>query len=633
MGVERLARYDVRSQRFDSMLGLKKNSLVLPMIVLAAIFILIAVATLQYHWASELSDAEDKQIGIILESLMLAWHLDFYHEFRTVADAFPDRGMASPQNLRSYRDDVAEWKRTAAHPTLVSEVLIAHSADPTRIMRLDVRSGAAAPSPIPHSVVELLAQLREDSTHPERRGDAEFPLTPAAKVKPGTQILDSHSGWIFDQNIPALLHPMPPSTRAEDISRTPGWIILVLDRQTIQDLVVPALSERYFGTGVGKNYKVLFQSASTVPSVIYYSDSQHQSNEHPDLSMNIFGPPAGSTEGQFWEVARIAAPPAGAEHLQFTAPIWFPVVRYTPFDGDWNLILQPREASSNSVLKSARRRNIALSSGVLLLLALSMALIVVASRRAEQLAEMQMNFVTSVSHDLRTPLAVIRTASDNLGAGVVSDQEHLKMYATAIRNQTLQLTDLVEQVLLFASTRQHKLHVLLRLTPPLEAIRNALNSTSALMEASGIQIDTQLEPQLPQVLADCSALSRAIQNLLTNAINYGRGSGKIALRACHNVGVNPGEVQITVTDQGPGIPNAELGRIFEPFYRSPLAVKAGVHGTGLGLFLARTIVESMGGKLTVKSAVGQGSSFTIHLPVAAAAAMAEAAQPQSGQRI
>src|SRR5581483_3081510 len=104
------------------MLGFKYNRFVLPMIVLTAIFVLIAVAALQYHWASELSYAEDKQAGTILESLMLAWHLDFYHEFRALTDAFQDRGMPSPKNLRSYRDDVAEWKRTAVHPTLLSEV-------------------------------------------------------------------------------------------------------------------------------------------------------------------------------------------------------------------------------------------------------------------------------------------------------------------------------------------------------------------------------------------------------------------------------------------------------------------------------------------------------------------------------
>src|SRR5581483_547717 len=160
------------------------------------------------------------------------------------------------------------------------------------------------------------------------------------------------------QDIPALLHPIPPSIRADNIA--PAWIILVLDRQTIQDLVVPALIERYFSTGLGKEYEVQFRAANTVPSVIYYSDSQHRSDKNPDLSMNIFGPPPGSTEGQFWQVARIAGPPSGAEHRQFTAPIWFPVVRYSPFDGDWNLILQARDVSLTSVLKRAQRRNIAL---------------------------------------------------------------------------------------------------------------------------------------------------------------------------------------------------------------------------------------------------------------------------------
>jgi len=237
---------------------------------------------------------------------------------------------------------------------------------------------------------------------------------------------------------------------------------------------------------------------------------------------------------------------------------------------------------------------------------------------------LQMSFVAGVSHELRTPLAVISTAAENIAHGVVADRAQLSRYGSSILKQARQLTHLVEQVLLFASTQQKAGNYPLRPVQVEEVIYAALESTSSLAEAAGLTVERRVEPGLPPVAADFGALSHCLQNLITNAIKYG-GSGRwlgIEASVCKENGVIGG-VEITVSDKGPGIAVSEIKHIFEPFYRSPSVAGSNVHGTGLGLPLARTIVEAMRGSLTVASEPGKGSSFTIHLTVATGISLPE----------
>ena len=116
---------------------------------------------------------------------------------------------------------------------------------------------------------------------------------------------------------------------------------------------------------------------------------------------------------------------------------------------------------------------------------------------------------------------------------------------------------------------------------------------------------------------DLLAASQLLQNLITNALKYGCEQRWIRVRAIAvDQGVLGKEVQISVSDRGIGISDSDLPRIFEPFYRSPTVTDAQIHGTGLGLALARRMAEAMRGQLTVTSDPGRGSTFTLHLPCA-----------------
>src|SRR5262249_28524869 len=131
-----------------------------------------------------------------------------------------------------------------------------------------------------------------------------------------------------------------------------------------------------------------------------------------------------------------------------------------------------------------------------------------------QLARMQMDFVASVAHELRTPLAVLCSAADNLADGVVSGKEQLAKYSTVIRNQSRQINGLVNEVILFTSTQNGKGRYVQRPVDVATVIELAIDSSADLIKKAGFTLEKEIAPSLPPVLADSSALSQCLQNLL-----------------------------------------------------------------------------------------------------------------------
>jgi signal transduction histidine kinase len=235
-----------------------------------------------------------------------------------------------------------------------------------------------------------------------------------------------------------------------------------------------------------------------------------------------------------------------------------------------------------------------------------------------QLAELQMEFVASVSHELRTPLAVIRSAADNLADGVIRDREAMLKYGAILQHQSRSMADLVDQILLFASTEDRTNRYILKPVSVERIIDAAVADTEAVLHGAGVTLDQEIDASLPPVMGDLGGISQCLQNLIGNAVKYGGDDRRITLRArrVNSLHGEPDELRISVADRGIGIDSSELGHIFDPFYRSPRVQAAQIHGTGLGLSLAKRIAESMGGRLTVSSQLAMGSTFTLHLQFA-----------------
>jgi len=234
-----------------------------------------------------------------------------------------------------------------------------------------------------------------------------------------------------------------------------------------------------------------------------------------------------------------------------------------------------------------------------------------------QFAKMQVEFAASVSHELRTPIAVLCSAVDNIADGLVRGKDQVSSYVGVIRNQSRQIEGLVAQVLLFAASQNGEGRYSMQPVAVTEIIESAVANTAELVRKSGIVLEKHVDPSLPLVLGDITALSQCLQNLITNALKYG-GTGRwIGIEAsCEEAkGRHKKHIRIGVSDRGNGIEASEMRHIFEPFYRSPVAAASQIHGTGLGLSIAKSLAEAMDGRLSVTSEVGVGSVFTLSLPV------------------
>jgi signal transduction histidine kinase len=228
-----------------------------------------------------------------------------------------------------------------------------------------------------------------------------------------------------------------------------------------------------------------------------------------------------------------------------------------------------------------------------------------------------MDFVAGVSHELRTPLAVIKSAAWSLTRGVVKDPDQIKRYSDLIGKESDRLIEMIEQVLEFAGARSGGYKLEMQPVSVNELIDGVLASSQPLLSEGGFQIEKEIAPDLPRVMADATALSGALRNLIDNAMKYSGENRWIGVRATGADGGKKNEIRITVTDHGIGIPADELKYIFEPFWRGAETTSAQIHGAGLGLNLVKNIINAHGGGVSVRSAPGRGSSFTLTLPAIA----------------
>lgn len=230
-------------------------------------------------------------------------------------------------------------------------------------------------------------------------------------------------------------------------------------------------------------------------------------------------------------------------------------------------------------------------------------------RRESRLAEMRSQFVSSVSHELKTPLTAIRMFAETLRMGRSPDQHTQTEYLDTIINESERLTRLLNNVLDFSKIEQGKKTYNLVPTSLVEVVHTAARALEYPLAQQGFELRLDVEDNLPVVNADGDALQQAILNLLTNAIKYSGASREIDLRLKRQ----NGQAVIQVTDYGVGIAREEQAPIFENFYRVLTPESKLIPGTGLGLTLVAHVAKAHGGSVEVQSAPGEGSTFSIHL--------------------
>ncbi len=233
------------------------------------------------------------------------------------------------------------------------------------------------------------------------------------------------------------------------------------------------------------------------------------------------------------------------------------------------------------------------------------------TRRELHLAEMRSQFVSSVSHELKTPLTAIRMFAETLRLGRARNEQMEQEYLDTIVNESERLTRLLNNVLDFSKIEKDA-----KLYRPAPAdlgnvLRAAVRAMDYPLSQQGFRLRVELDDRVPEIRVDRDAIEQAVLNLLHNAMKYSGDARDIELRLKK---VGPFAL-IQVVDRGIGIEQRQQKRIFEKFYRIPSKENERVPGTGLGLALVDHIVKAHGGRSQVDSSPGQGSTFSIYLPL------------------
>lgn len=285
------------------------------------------------------------------------------------------------------------------------------------------------------------------------------------------------------------------------------------------------------------------------------------------------------------------------------------------FETLWEMSIRHRAGSLDKAVGASRFRHMLISFAALVLLAVSGFMLKRAARNARRLAHLQLEFVAGVTHELRTPLAVIRSAGENLADGVVSGSDQVKEYGRLVTKEGKRLSNMVEQVLAFAGMQTDKMALKKEPMNLKEMIVESLEELEAGMSGTEFFISASISDDLPEIFADRYAIRTIFRNLLDNALKYSRKDGSVEVLGTMDEENGQPFCRIAIQDNGLGISPDDLPHVFEPFYRGRQARQSQIHGNGLGLSLVKRAVEAHGGRITVESTQGQGSVFTVYLPI------------------
>jgi signal transduction histidine kinase len=559
------------------------------------------LGVIQYRWIGEVSLAEHDRLRGSLQASLQRISEDFDGEIRSVCAALSTE-YSTPDEQQRERElalNYARWRTTSRYSGLVRRLAVAvRGEDSLSLQELDLAKGTFAPAQWPSGWTPLRDRLIARAF-----GD------PGARMESFRSSTPDELSLI---ELPQFVRRDPGFSSDFSPNRTPaefGWTVIELDLDYLRASLLPELLQRHLGAGEKLDYQSEIVATDYPSTVIYDSGPNLPSTAalHSDASIELFRAP-------FDRMPRPRQPRRGP------GPPPVREMRAGPdFNrGRWVLSVRHRTGSLEALLQQTRRRNLAVTGAILLLMLAASGALLQFSRRAQRLAELQMEFVAGVSHELRTPLSVIRTAAHNLRVRVIGNPNQVQRYGSLIEEQSEKLTDIVDRVLLFSNAKAGRV---IRAKEAVDVdflIEEALGACAKLVKESGCEVETHIEPGVPPVFGDPAALKHALLNLVGNASKYAAEGRWIGITAAPSTAQKNLMVEIRVADRGPGIPRAELAHIFDPFYRGKMAVDDQIHGTGLGLSLVDRIVKAHGGTVEVSSELGKGTEFVMRIPAAPA---------------
>ncbi len=290
-----------------------------------------------------------------------------------------------------------------------------------------------------------------------------------------------------------------------------------------------------------------------------------------------------------------------------------------PFEAEpetWTLQTGFGNRTIAAIAESSSRPQLALMAMLALVMAAGVFFVAGAAAREVRLAELKSNFVASVSHDLKTPLALIQLFAETLELGRVRTPERAVEYYRIINSEAKKLTRLIENILDFSRMEAGLRPYRAEAADLGDVTRDVVARLHSQFEQGRFNVVTHVEPGLPAVDLDTGAVQQAIENVLANAMKYSRENRDIEV----NVARQGDDVAVRVTDHGIGIAKRDLPLVFRKFYRVESGLGGGPQGCGLGLAIVDHTMRGHGGSVGVQSEPGRGSTFTLAFPIPAGTA-------------
>src|SRR5882672_11116261 len=569
----------------------------------AVLLLTVLASVLQYRGINRWSNAVRRQRREVMERTLRNFSGDFRATllqllpfFRSPPDEKADAAF-EPYMIESAR----RWHSTSDRPQLLASISIGTQSDKGVVFRrLQTGDSQFKTEDWPNEFVVYRRVLEERLRLP----GSQSPLVP------------NGSAFEFFQGRPVLIFPLvtgaPPTPEWQ---RLRGWCFLEVDNDYLRQYLLPELVARHYGTSTSYQVAVV---ASYPLSMIYASDQTLTIGSLSQVDAGIVlldaslpqdgqGPPR-PPDGFAPGPQPLVSDPPGAPLAEIGGN------RGGTDDRAWLLVVKSQAGSFEALVEYSRQHTVRLNFYMLVLFAGTSVMLTLVTMRARRLAQQQMEFVAGVSHELRTPLTVIQSTSYNLSQGTIQDPSRVRQYGDVIQREARRLINQVERMLSFAGIQSGRRVYDLQPTNVTEIAERSLAEYAVPFAEGGWQIEQHFAEDLPLVVTDVPALESALKNLFENALKYAPEGKWLSVSACAVQGRKGKEVQITVADRGPGIAPKDLPHIFEPFYRGR-SVAATTSGTGLGLCLAERNLRALGGSVTVQSAPGDGTSFTLHLPV------------------
>lgn len=609
----------------------------LQIFLVAALLVLLGVlAALQFVWLGQISEAEKDRLARRLETDTERFGEDFNREIQNAYINFQtDDALWQQRNWVLFNERLDFWRGRTAYPNLISEFYYLENKPDGAILRYNTEKREFMPVDPTEELQSIKASAADDKTF-EPVDEAHFALVMTVFEAPKS----------FDRIVirrerqPVLPADAQPLKTKFDMPEKKGFLVIKLDEAVVKNQMLTDLAKKHFPEGdfnlsvKSKNGQTIFQTSEITAAdqtvklfgmspenLVFFANRdilprtpQPVDNKNVIVNQSVRTHTFSTIETETVSSDKLPERQSvGTFQVKLKdgeSPTTLIKTRVSG-EGNWTLSVQHGAGSLDKFIANTRNRNLAISFGILSLLAVSIVLIFISAYRARVFAQRQVDFVSSVSHEFRTPLAVIYSAGENLADGVAREERQVSRYGNLIKSEGKKLSKMVEQILEFAGANAGKTKYDFREQTVKSIVEDALRECQPLIDEKDFEIECEIAENLPNIKADASALSRVIQNLIGNSLKYSNGSKWLKISASNG----GGKVKIAVEDTGIGIAPADLKHIFEPFYRAKAVVDEQIHGNGLGLSLVKETVEAHGGKITAESEIGKGSKFIVQLPL------------------